>query len=575
MKLIANILSRYACRKYLFVCLIFAVSPAYADGPSANAVASAHPLATQAGLEILKQGGNAFDAAVAVTAALAVVEPTGSGLGGGGFWLLHRESDQKKIMIDGREMAPGFAHKRMYLDENDNVIDRASLDGPMAGGIPGIPAGIVYLAMNYGRLSLEASLKPAINYAEQGFSVSSGLHRQIESSQERFKRYPSSASIFLSQGDVPIVGSLLMQSDLAATLKSIANSGFAGFYQGEMASKIVQGVTANGGIWTLEDLNNYVVLERRPFEITYKDIKVISASPPSSGGIVMGQILKMLEHFDLESMDYVSRAHHIIEAARRAYRDRGVFLGDPDFAEIPEQRLLDEDYIEGLALTIDPLNATPSDKLGELPEPRSTGNSTTHFSIIDTEGNRVAGTLSINRSFGSKFVIPGTGILVNNEMDDFAIKPANPNSYGLIGYEANSIEPRKRPLSSMSPTFVESKERIGILGTPGGSRIITMVLLGILDFSSGQLPESWVDLPRFHHQYKPDVVFFENNAFNQEEQQALIARGHKLRESRRLYGNMHAILWDKRTNYVYAASDKRGEGSALVNYSKDEINTDN
>ncbi len=559
-----KIFSYLANRKffYLYLCLVF--NSGFAQTPSANAIASAHPLATQAGMEVLDRGGNAFDAAVAVTAALAVVEPTGSGLGGGGFWLLHRQSDQKKIMIDGRETAPGFAHKRMYLDENDNVLEGASLDGPLAGGIPGIPAGMVYLAMNYGKLPLSVSLAPAIRYAEQGFLVTPGLSEAIERARDDFEKYPSSAKIFLPEGNVPAAGDRLIQADLAVTLRSIANLGFAGFYQGEMANKIVSGVSANGGIWTTEDLQSYVVLERRPLEVSYNGVKVVSASPPSSGGIVMGQILKILEHFDLENMDYVSRAHHVIEAARRAYRDRALFLGDPDFVEIPEQRLLDDDYIEGLAMTIDPLSATPSDKLGELPETRSTGNSTTHFSVMDKEGNLVAGTLSINRGFGSKFVIPGTGVLVNNEMDDFAIKPANPNSYGLIGYEANAIEPRKRPLSSMSPTFVESKERVGILGTPGGSRIITMVLLGVLDFASGKLPESWVDLPRYHHQYKPDMVFFENNAFTPEEQQALISRGHQLRESRRLYGNMHAIMWDKRTNHVYAASDKRGEGKAEV-----------
>ncbi len=559
-----KIFSYLANRKffYLYLCLVF--NSGFAQTPSANAIASAHPLATQAGMEVLDRGGNAFDAAVAVTAALAVVEPTGSGLGGGGFWLLHRQSDQKKIMIDGRETAPGFAHKRMYLDENDNVLEGASLDGPLAGGIPGIPAGMVYLAMNYGKLPLSVSLAPAIRYAEQGFLVTPGLSEAIERARDDFEKYPSSAKIFLPEGNVPAAGDRLIQADLAVTLRSIANLGFAGFYQGEMANKIVSGVSANGGIWTTEDLQSYVVLERRPLEVSYNGVKVVSASPPSSGGIVIGQILKILEHFDLENMDYVSRAHHVIEAARRAYRDRALFLGDPDFVEIPEQRLLDDDYIEGLAMTIDPLSATPSDKLGELPETRSTGNSTTHFSVMDKEGNLVAGTLSINRGFGSKFVIPGTGVLVNNEMDDFAIKPANPNSYGLIGYEANAIDPRKRPLSSMSPTFVESKERVGILGTPGGSRIITMVLLGVLDFASGKLPESWVDLPRYHHQYKPDMVFFENNAFTPEEQQALISRGHQLRESRRLYGNMHAIMWDKRTNHVYAASDKRGEGKAEV-----------
>jgi len=226
--------------------------------------------------------------------------------------------------------------------------------------------------------------------------------------------------------------------------------------------------------------------------------------------------------------------------------------------------MLDKDYIEGLAITIDADRATPSDSLGSMPGPAVGGESTTHFSIIDTDGNRVAGTLSINLSFGSGFVIPGTGILLNNEMDDFALKPETPNSYGLIGYEANAISPGKRPLSSMSPTFVETSERIGILGTPGGSRIISMVLLGILDFADGQLPESWVDLPRYHHQYLPDVITYEANAFNDQEQQELISRGHQLRVSGRLYGDMHAIMWDKRVGHVYAASDKRGEGSAVI-----------
>jgi gamma-glutamyltranspeptidase/glutathione hydrolase len=549
---------------FTFILLLSLAATAYADGPPMAAVASAHPLATDAGLQILDRGGNAFDAAVAVSAALAVVEPAASGLGGGGFWLLHRESDGIQVMLDGREKAPEFAHSRMYLDQDGNVRERASLDGPLAGGIPGIPAGLVYLSINYGRLPLTETLAPAIAYAENGFELGSDLHSSLKGRKELIKRYPSSAAIFLVDGEVPDVGYLIVQKDLANTLRAIANKGFAGFYQGEIARKMVHGVQQAGGIWTLKDLEQYVVLERAPSVTQYYDIKIISASPPSSGGIVIGQTLKILEHFDLKGMDRVVRAHHIIEAMRRAYRDRSLFLGDPDYYEVPTERLLDNDYIEGLALTVDPHKATPSDELGDTPGLDQTGESTTHFSVIDIEGNRVAATLSINRFLGSGFVIPEVGILVNNEMDDFAIKPNIPNSYGLIGYEANAIEAGKRPLSSMSPSFVESPERIGILGTPGGSRIISMVLIGILDFADNQLPESWVDQPRFHHQYKPDVVFFEENAFTPEEQQRLTAMGHTLRVSRRDYGNMHAIMWNRRTQHVYAASDKRGEGQARL-----------
>ncbi len=550
-------------RSVLLVALLVPVICTGAQ-PQTAAIASAHALATDAGIEILQQGGNAFDAAVAVSAALAVVDPSGSGLGGGGFWLLHRESDGKQVMIDGREKAPEFGHARMYLDENDEIKPRLSLDGPLAGGIPGIPAGLVYIAMYYGRLPLATSLAPAIRYAKQGFAVTPGLQRQIQGRSEVMLQYPPTAQIFLPDGKVPEPGDLLVQTDLANTLQSISDKGLAGFYYGEMAARLVQGMQQYGGIWSLKDLEQYLVLERQPQKFTYKNISVVSASPPSSGGIVLAEALKILEHFDLGPMDRVSRAHYVIEALRRAYRDRSVFLGDPDFVSIPVDRLLDPDYIDALTMTINPDKATPSAELGDVPGPKQSGESTTHFSIIDTEGNRVGGTLSINLTFGSGFVIPGTGVVVNNEMDDFAIKPDTPNSYGLVGFEANAIAPGKRPLSSMSPTFVETDERVGILGTPGGSRIISMVLLGILDFADGQLPESWVDLPRYHHQYKPDVVQFEPSAFSEQEQQQLRARGHELRVSNRDYGDMHAVMWDKRTGHVYAVSDKRGEGSARL-----------
>ncbi len=550
--------------RYLLLGLLVIATVGRADQPQYAAVASAHPLATEAGLEILRQGGNAFDAAVATSAAVAVVEPSGSGLGGGGFWLLHRQSDNKEVMIDGREKAPGYANARMYLDEKDEVKPRASLDGPLAGGIPGVPAAIVYIAMNYGRLPLATSLAPAIRYARDGFAITEGLQKAIKGRSDVMSQYPPSAAIFLPDGKVPEAGQVLVQTDLANTLQSIADKGLAGFYYGDMAAKLIQGMQQFGGIWSLQDLEQYSVLERLPQKFTYRDISVVSASPPSSGGIVMAETLKILEHFDLRAMDRITRVHYVVEALRRAYRDRSVYLGDPDFIKVPVDRLLDPDYIEAMAMTISADKAMPSDELGENPGPKQSGESTTHFSILDTEGNRVAATLSVNLTMGSGFVIPGTGVLVNNEMDDFSIKSGIPNSYGLVGFEANAIAPGKRPLSSMSPTFVESSDRIGLLGTPGGSRIISMVLLGILDFADGQLPESWVDLPRYHHQYKPDVVLYEPAAFNQQEQQQLKAMGYELRESNRLYGDMHAVMWDKRTGYVYAESDKRGEGAARI-----------
>ncbi len=533
--------------------------------PPADAVASAHPLATQAGIKILEQGGNAFDAAVAVTAALAVVEPFSSGLGGGGFWLLHRAGDGRDVMIDGREKAPQAAHRRMYLDEGGEVVNKgASLNGPLAAGIPGIPAGLEHLSANYGRLSLKQSLAPAIRYAREGFAVSE-LYRLLASFRiDVLRQSPAAAEIFLDDGEIPAQGRRLVQEDLARLLESMAVKGRAAFYTGETARKLVSGVQSAGGIWSLSDLRDYDIVERQPIVTQYHDVRVVSASPPSSGGIVLGQSLKILEHFDLQAMNSVDRKHHVIEAMRRAYRDRAEFLGDPDYVDIPVKRLFNKDYLDGLAITIDPEHATPSRVLGDTPQLDQSGTSTTHFSIIDSDGNRVAATLSINLPFGSGFVPPGTGVLLNDEMDDFAIKPNRPNAYGLVGDEANAVVPGKRPLSSMSPTFVETPDRVGILGTPGGSRIISMVLLGVLDFAEGYGPQSWVSKKRYHHQYLPDVVQYEKNGLSHYEQDGLKRLGHRLREIDRRYGDMHAILWDRQRDEVTAASDPRGEGRAMV-----------
>ena len=535
-----------------------------AAGPPAAAVASAHPLATQAGMEIIQQGGNAFDAAVAMTATLAVVEPYASGLGGGGFWLLHRASDGKQVMLDGRETAPALAHPRMYQDKDGNVIKGLSLNGPLSAGIPGIPAGMVHLAEKYGRLPLKQTLKAAIRHARKGFKVTRRYQDLASFRLDRLRQYPTAADIFLDNNNIPQIGHRIVQKDLARTLQLLASNGADGFYRGELAEKMVQSVRQHGGIWSLQDLRDYKVIERQPVIAHYKGIKLISAPPPSSGGIVMAQVFGILENFDLSAMDNIASKHHIIEAMRRAYRDRAVYLGDSDYFDVPVARLLDHDYLDGLALGIDAKRATPSAELGDTPGLAQAGTQTTHFSVMDTDGNRVAATLSINLIFGSSFVAEGTGVLLNDEMDDFSIKSRTPNVYGLIGDKANAIEAGKRPLSSMSPTFLESKDRVAILGTPGGSRIISMVLLAALDFAEGKLPTSWVSLSRYHHQYLPDVVQFEQNGLSFKEQRSLRELGHKLSEKNRRYGNMQAILWDKKANRVYAASDPRGEGEAKV-----------
>jgi len=551
-------------RHFLVFLSLFYVSPITAQAPANAAVATAHPYATDAGEEILRAGGNAFDAAVAITAVLAVVEPYGSGLGGGGFWLLHRAADRKQIMIDGREVAPLSASKNMYLDKNGDVIKGGSINGPKAAGIPGVPAGLEHLAINYGRLSLKETLAPAIKFAEQGFPVTERYQKLANYRLEIMQSYPSTAAIFLEENRVPGLGVKIIQKDLAETLKKIAAHGSSYFYTGGLASRMVKSVRHHGGQWGVQDLARYHVIERKPIISRYKNLRIVSAPPPSSGGIVLAQIFGILEHFDLDPVEEIERKHIIIEAMRRAYRDRAAYLGDPDFINIPVQRLLDKDYLEGLAVTIDPDQATPSSVLGDIPVSQQAGMQTTHFSVIDKEGNRVSATLSINLPFGSGFVVPGTGILLNNEMDDFSAKARIPNAYGLIGDQANAIEAGKRPLSSMSPTFIETESRVGILGTPGGSRIISMVLLGILDFADGKLPNSWVTVPRYHHQYLPDEVQFEKGGLGILEKRALEKRGHVLKEKNRRYGNMQAILWDKKINMLFAASDPRGEGKAVV-----------
>lgn len=544
--------------------LLIAGSAVAGERPGAAAIASAHPLATEAGHEILSMGGNAFDAAVAVTATLGVVEPYGSGIGGGGFFLLHRAEDGFEVMLDGRETAPGAAHRDMYLDDDGEVIPGLSVDGPLSAGIPGMPAALVHLAERYGTLSLTDSLAPAVRLAREGFPVDPVYRRMATFRLDALRASPEAARVLLVDGRVPPEGAVIRQPDLADTLERLARQGFDGFYRGELAERLVRGVREVGGIWSPEDLANYRVAEREPVRGEYRGYRVTAASPPSSGGVALVSILNQLAHYDLAAMDTATRAHLKVEAMRRAYRDRAEYLGDPDFVDMPLARLLSPDYAAGLRATTHPERATPSELLPVTLEPLPESEQTSHFSVLDAEGNRVSATITINYPFGSGFMPPGTGVLLNDEMDDFSAKPGVPNVYGLVGAEANAIAPGKRMLSSMTPAFIENDERVAILGTPGGSRIITMVLLGALEFMDGGDAGAMVSRPRFHHQYLPDEIQFEMDAFDAPGLERLQARGHTLAPQTRRFGNMQAIVWDRTAGEITAASDPRGIGEASV-----------
>jgi gamma-glutamyltranspeptidase/glutathione hydrolase len=540
-------------------------------------VATAHPLATEAAVGMFSAGGNAFDAAVTASAVLAVVEPYSSGLGGGGFWLLHRASDGRQTLIDGRERAPLAAHRDLFIDPDGRFVPDLALNGPLAAGIPGMPAALVHLSRHYGRLPLATTLAPAIALAEGGFPVDAVYAAFAGLRGDALRASPSAAAQFLVDGQAPRVGHRLHQPDLARTLEQIAEQGHEGFYTGDLAERLVEGVRAAGGIWTLQDLGEYRAVERAPVVGAFRGWRVVSASPPSSGGVLLVSMLNMLEALDPALLAGPARTHALVEVMRRAYRDRARYLGDPDQVAMPIERLLHPFYAAGLIRDFDPERASASLPIAlDCPSngrpvagpasdaPLTEGTDTTHFSVIDAQGNRVAATLSINYPFGSGFVPPGTGVLLNDEMDDFSAQPGVPNAYGLVGGEANAIAPGKRMLSSMSPTFLESQDGVAILGTPGGSRIITMVLQGILAATEGAPVEEWVSRPRIHHQYLPDRVQFEPAALNPDSEALLVTKGHALERQERPFGNMQAIWWDRTAGTLSAASDPRGIGGALV-----------
>ena len=524
-------------------------------GPGHAAIASANYLATNAGLEVLAKGGNAFDAAIAVSSTLAVVEQQSSGLGGGFMAMLHVAKDNRDIFIDARETAPKAVDMKVYVGKDGKPDREVSTKGPLSAGIPGEPAGLAWIATHYGKLPLAQSLAPAIRVATDGYQPDSRFIATIAENRDTLARFPSSAAILLPGGSVPAQGWTLKQPDLARTLRGLAEKGADGFYKGETGKRLVDASRKAGGNWTQADLDAYQVKEREPLRVDYKGYRIVTAPPPSSGGVAIAEILNILAGYDLTKLDAAHATHLTIEAMRRAFRDHNEYLGDPDFVKMPLDMLLSRYYADGLRATISPEKATPSDLLpaAMAPDP---GMHTTHFSVIDKDGNMVASTLTVNLEFGSGFVAEGTGVFLNDEMDDFALVPGQPNAFGLRGAEANKPEPGKRMLSSMSPSFVFGANRTAIIGSPGGSTIITQVLEGILAFVDGKGASEITAQKRYHHQYLPDRVDVEDGAFDAATSRELTAMGHVL-HPRNPWGFMNVVTWDHRDNKLEAASDPR------------------
>jgi len=519
--------------------------------PAASAargmVTSDAPLATEVGVEILRKGGNAVDAAVATAFALAVVYPEAGNIGGGGFMVL-RKANGETAALDFRETAPLAATRDMYLDDRGELTDR-SITGHLASGVPGAVAGLWEAHRRFGTLPWADVVAPAIRLAEEGFVVDRDLAGSVVDEAERLRRFPGSAALYFPGGEPLREGSTWRNPDLAATLRRIAERGPAGFYEGETADLIVAEMKRGGGIITHEDLKRYRPVWRDPIEFDYRGYRVISMPPPSSGGITLAMIANILEGYDLRSMGWHSpeALHLITEAMRRAFADRNHYLGDPDFVEIPRDRLLSKEYARERRATISATAATPSLEVapGIIGDDGAEGDHTTHFSVVDGEGNAVALTTTVNSLYGSAVVVTGAGFVLNNEMDDFTAKPGEPNQFGLVQGEANAIAPGKRMLSAMTPTIVVSPDGSPLLitGARGGPRIISavaQVLLNVVDY--GLDVTAAVHAPRIHHQHLPDVLYYENDGLTPEQVAALERLGHVVRPFGGYIGNAPAIL---------------------------------
>ncbi|OGQ06205.1 MAG: gamma-glutamyltransferase [Deltaproteobacteria bacterium RIFCSPLOWO2_12_FULL_44_12] len=529
-------------------------------------VATLHKDASEVGLAVLKKGGNAVDAAIAVSFALSVLCPQWTGIGGGGFMLAYNKKDNKTVVFNFREFAPFKAKRDMYI-RNGKADTELSQDGALAVAVPRLVAGLGDIYDHYAskKISWPELIQPAIQLAEGGFQVYPHLAYATKERQDVLSRFKASAQIFLPQGKPLQEGDTLVQKDLAKTLKKIAEKGWAGFYEGDVAAAIIRSVQLAGGILTVDDLWHIEPIEMEPIEGTYRGYKIVSMPPPSSGGITLLEILNILEQKPLSRWGpyNLKTVHVVAEAMRRAFLDRARYLGDPHFVKVPTKGLIAKEYAKTLAESIDLRKATPSEKLAPPELVTRESDSTTHFSIVDTEGNAVASTQTINTLFGSGMVVQGTGIVLNNEMDDFSIQPGVPNAYGLVGSEANSIMPGKKPLSSMAPTFVFNPkgELVMVVGAKGGPRIITSVLHTIfnqIDFKAKPLQA--VAAKRYHHQWLPDELQYEPGLFSEKLTQRLTMAGHLLKEGK---ASWLVTLIAKSGEGWIGVSDPRGFGSPL------------
>jgi gamma-glutamyltranspeptidase/glutathione hydrolase len=526
-------------------------------------VSSAQPDATDAGVEILKQGGNAVDAAVATAFALAVTYPSAGNIGGGGFMIIRR-NDGRAAAIDYRETAPGRASKTMFLDAAGNAIPDAPKTGHRAAGVPGTVAGMALALEKFGTKPWKDVLAPAIRLAEEGFPVSHSLARQLRSGEGRFSQYPETNRIFLRNGRFYNEGDRLTQPELAATLRRLAANGPREFYEGKTARLLETEMKANGGLIALDDLKHYQAVLREPVRGRYRGYELISMPPVSSGGFLLMQMLGMLERFDLRALGPHSSAadHLLIEVMKRAFADRAAYFGDPAFVNVPLARLLSPAYIASRAESIRPDRATPSEQIHEGSLPQES-NDTTHFSVVDAQGNAVSNTYTLRDSYGSGIVVTGAGFFLNNVMDEFAAKAGAPNAFGYPAGEVNTIAPGKRPVSSQTPTIAVKDGTLAfVIGTPGGTTIpntVLQVTLNLIDH--GMNIQEAIDAPRIHHQWLPDVVRYERYALAKDVLHALEAKGHKFAPAPAAIGQVHGIAIDP-SGMRLGGADSRGSGKA-------------
>ena len=551
--------------------LLFVLAPVFAASPEATygthgMVTSRSVYASRAGIEIMKQGGNAVDAAVATAFALAVTYPDAGNLGGGGFAVI-RLKDGKVVTLDNREKAPEAATTNMYLDKNGKVIKGLSLNTLKASGVPGSVDGYIRMLDKYGTLPLKKVIAPAIKLARDGFPLSHDMALQFAAVLPKMKDHPASIQKFSHDGVPYKDGEIFRQPDLAQTLMRIADNGRDGFYKGMTAKMIVAEMERGGGLITMKDLADYKSVWRDPIHGTYRGYDIWGMAPPSSGGILVVQILNMLEPYNLRQLGWHSAQaiHLIVEAERRAYADRAKYLGDPAFFKVPVSHLISKAYAKKRMADVKTREATPSSQVGAGKWPHSEDMETTHFSVTDKDGMMVSFTTTLNSGFGNKIVVPGTGMLLNNEMNDFSIKPNTPNQFGLLGAEANKVEPGKRMLSSMSPTIVtkDGKPFLAV-GSPGGSTIITttlQVIINVIDYHM-DIADA-VSLPRFHHQWKPDVVMYEPWGISPDTLRILKSHGYHMRLARWGRGIGDANCIEYRDGAMYGIKDPRNEGGAV------------